>query len=111
MVAGSKLTKQDSLSNSDPSFYRSIFGALQYATNTRPDISFLVNKMCQFMALPKEAHWQAAKRFLRYLKGTISLGLHLKLAFPPVLLSKPILMQTEILTVRIEDPPLVRVCF
>ena len=60
---------------SDPSAYRSIVGALQYATITRPEISFSVNKVCQFMANPNEDHWKAVKRILRYLKGTIEYGL------------------------------------
>lgn len=36
----------------DPSLYRSIVGGLQYCTITRPDLSFSVNKVCQFMANP-----------------------------------------------------------
>ena len=56
--------------------YRSIVDALQYATITRPEISFSVNKVCQFMSKPSEQHWLAVKRTLRYLKGTVSWGLH-----------------------------------
>ena len=33
----------------DPTSYRSIVGALQYCTITRPDLSFAVNQVCQFM--------------------------------------------------------------
>jgi histone deacetylase 1/2 len=40
---GEKLGPQDSTR------YRSIVGALQYLTLTRPDISFDVNKVCQFL--------------------------------------------------------------
>ena len=59
----------------DPSQYRNIVGALQYCTITRPDISFSVNKPCQFMQSPTDLHWQVDKRLLRCLKGTTSFGL------------------------------------
>lgn len=59
----------------DPSLYRSTVGALQYLTITRPDISFAVNKVCQYMQSPTQLHWVAVKRILRYLKDTISHGL------------------------------------
>ncbi|CAM8988176.1 unnamed protein product [Rhodiola kirilowii] len=55
--------------------YRSIVGGLQYLTLTRPDISFAVNKVCQFLHDPKSTHWSAVKRILRYVQGTIHHGL------------------------------------
>ncbi|CAB4279502.1 unnamed protein product [Prunus armeniaca] len=55
----------------DPTFYRSIVGALQCITWTRPDISFIVGQLCQFMHSPHLPHFQATKLLLRYLKGTI----------------------------------------
>ncbi|RVW39002.1 Retrovirus-related Pol polyprotein from transposon RE1 [Vitis vinifera] len=70
------LSQSDGVSLSDPSEYRRTMGALQYVTLTRPDIAFAVNKACQFMAKPSDVHWMAIKRILRYLKGTIHLGLH-----------------------------------
>jgi len=72
MVSGLKLTKEGSQPFSDPTLYRSIIGALQYAVITRPDICFSVNKVCQFMSNPLESHWTVVKRILRYLKGTIN---------------------------------------
>ncbi|KAM1469282.1 hypothetical protein ACFXTO_040485 [Malus domestica] len=59
----------------NPEEYRSLVGGLQYLTWTRPDLSFAVNLVCQFMHCPRQAHFQAVKRILRYLKGTLSLGL------------------------------------
>jgi histone deacetylase 1/2 len=55
--------------------YRSIVGALQYLTITRPDISFSVNKVCRFLHAPTEIHWAAVKRILRYLRLNTKLGL------------------------------------
>ncbi|RVX23296.1 Retrovirus-related Pol polyprotein from transposon RE2 [Vitis vinifera] len=58
--------------------YRSIVGALQYITITRPEIAFSVNKVCQFMQKPLDTHWKAVKRILRYLNDTTDLGIVLK---------------------------------
>ncbi|KAL8128694.1 hypothetical protein V2J09_017849 [Rumex salicifolius] len=63
----------------DPTLYRRIVGSLQYATITRPDIAYAVNRVCQYMHAPTLDHWQAVKRILRYLKGT----LHHQLCFRP----------------------------
>ncbi|MCH85062.1 histone deacetylase, partial [Trifolium medium] len=72
-----KLSKVGSDNVADATLYRSVVGSLQYATITRPEISFAVNKVCQFMSAPLEAQWVAVKRILRYLKGTSHLGLKL----------------------------------
>lgn len=61
----------------DPSVYRSITGALQYLTLTRPDLSFAVNQACQHMHNPSSADFTALKRILSYIKGTLSFGLHI----------------------------------
>ncbi|KAJ8751366.1 hypothetical protein K2173_016562 [Erythroxylum novogranatense] len=60
----------------DPSFYRGIVGALQYLTLTRPDLSYSVNYVSQFMHAPTVVHMKLVHRILRYLKGTLSTGLH-----------------------------------
>lgn len=58
-----------------PETYRRLVGKLMYLTVTRPDITFAVTKLCQFLSSPKNSHLQAAFKILHYLKGTIGLGL------------------------------------
>jgi hypothetical protein len=51
--------------------YQSIIGGLMFAAVcTRPDITFAVNRLARYCSNPTEAHQAAAKRILRYLKGT-----------------------------------------
>jgi histone deacetylase 1/2 len=71
----------DPLGPDDSTRYRSIVGALQYLTLTRPDIAFSVNKVCQYLHSPTTAHWTTVKRILRYIKGIVSLGLSFKRSF------------------------------
>ncbi|XP_023753130.1 uncharacterized mitochondrial protein AtMg00810-like [Lactuca sativa] len=59
----------------DPSHYRSLVGALQYLKITRPNISYVVNQVSKFLQGPTIPHYQAVKRLMRYVKGTISFGL------------------------------------
>lgn len=57
--------------------YRSVVGALLYlAVCTRPDLAYTVNQLTRFLSAPRLVHWQAAKRALRYIQGTKTLGLH-----------------------------------
>ncbi|PKU81762.1 Retrovirus-related Pol polyprotein from transposon TNT 1-94 [Dendrobium catenatum] len=65
----------DSSEFTNPTLYRQLVGALQYLTLTRPDITYAVNKACQHMHKPTDQHFDALKRILRYLRGTIHYGL------------------------------------
>ncbi|XP_062094387.1 uncharacterized mitochondrial protein AtMg00810-like [Humulus lupulus] len=76
-LAHGSLSQHDGLPLSSATEYRSILGALQYCTLTRFDISFAVNKLCQFMHAPTDVHLKAVKHVLRYLKGTGHYGLSL----------------------------------
>ncbi|GJV45835.1 ribonuclease H-like domain-containing protein [Tanacetum coccineum] len=51
--------------------------ALQYLTFTRPDISYAVQQICLYMHDPRDPHFTALKRILRYVRGTIDHGLQL----------------------------------
>jgi hypothetical protein len=55
--------------------YRSIGGALQYLSHTRPDLTYSINKVCQFLHSPTSIHWTAIKRILRYIQHTLHMGL------------------------------------
>ena len=63
------------LGSNDATQYRSIVGALQYLTLTRPDIDFSVNKVCQFLHAPTTVHWTVVKKILWYVKQCTSMGL------------------------------------
>lgn len=53
--------------------YQSAVGSLMYAmVHTRPDISFALGKLSQYMTDPAEHHRQALKTLLRYLRSTIT---------------------------------------
>jgi hypothetical protein len=54
--------------------YCSIIGGLQYLTLTRSDLSFAVNKVCQYLHAPTTVHWTAVKRILCYVKDTLNIG-------------------------------------
>ncbi|KAL0318105.1 UNVERIFIED_CONTAM: Retrovirus-related Pol polyprotein from transposon RE2 [Sesamum calycinum] len=69
----------------DPKFYRQALGSLQYLSLTRPDVSFAINKLSQFMHCPSTLHWCAVKRLLRYLVGTLDYGLLLRKNSPRTL--------------------------
>ena len=68
----------DLLSSEDATEYRSIVGGRQYLLVTRPDISFAVNRVCQYLHAPRDPHLTAVKRILRYVRHTASYGLHLQ---------------------------------
>lgn len=78
MATSPKLTLHSGTRLLDPTEYRSVVGSLQYLAFTRPDISFSVNKLSQFMHSPTTDHWNAVKRLLRYLAGTHDSGIFLK---------------------------------
>ena len=59
----------------DKEQYQKLVGKLIYLAHTRPDISFAVSMVSQFMHSPRPEHYEAVLRILRYLKGTPGKGL------------------------------------
>ncbi|GBP96860.1 Retrovirus-related Pol polyprotein from transposon TNT 1-94 [Eumeta japonica] len=60
----------------DNRFYREVIGALMYlVVGTRPDIANTVSRLAQFVNEPCQQDWLAVKRILRYLAGTLKLGI------------------------------------
>ena len=57
------------LDDTTASSYRRLIGRLIYLTNTKPDITYAVQHLNQFVAHPSSAHQQAAYSILRYLKA------------------------------------------
>ncbi|GAU15708.1 hypothetical protein TSUD_307180 [Trifolium subterraneum] len=71
-----KLHHDDSTPYNDITGYRTLVGKLLYLTNTRPDIAFPVQQLCQFLDCPTILHYKAAHKVLRYLKGCPGTGLY-----------------------------------
>ncbi|CAM8928979.1 unnamed protein product [Rhodiola kirilowii] len=65
--------------------YSQVIGCLMYAmTSTRPDIAYAVGKLSRYTSNPSTHHWEAIRRVLKYLKGTMNYGL-VYVGFPSVL--------------------------
>ena len=75
MGTNEKLSKEDGKEKVDETIYRSLVGSLIYLTNTRPDIQHAVSIVSRFMSKPSKSHFTAAKRILRYVKGTKNFGI------------------------------------
>jgi hypothetical protein len=77
MSALDKLSSPDSTpqSSEESMVYRSIVGGVQYITMTHHDLSFVVNKVCQYLHAPTCTHWSDVKRILQYVKANLSDGI------------------------------------
>lgn len=78
MDANAKLSRNSTSENESCSKmpYRELVGSLMYiAMGTRPDIAHVVSCLSCFNDCYQQAHWVAAKRVLRYLKGTLNYGI------------------------------------
>ena len=64
--------------------YRELIGSLQYLCNTRLELLFPVSLLARHVQAPAERHWKAALRVLRYIRGTLDYGIHLRAGDPTV---------------------------
>jgi hypothetical protein len=75
MEANLKLSMSEDEQAVDATLFKQVVGSLRFICNTRPDINYAVGSVSRFMSKPKTSHLIAAKRILRYLKGTKDYGL------------------------------------
>ncbi|XP_041001588.1 uncharacterized mitochondrial protein AtMg00810-like [Juglans microcarpa x Juglans regia] len=68
-------TETSDLLLDDPTSYRRLIGILLYLTLTRPDISYSVNTLSQFLDHPRQSHHDATLRVVRYVKAIAGQGL------------------------------------
>lgn len=70
---------------SDPPFpYANLIGELMWlAMNARPEIAYAVQTLAKFTKSPRQCHWVAAKRVLRYLKGTAEVCIRFSIDIQP----------------------------
>ena len=85
LVVGTSLTANDGTAPVNATMYRQVIGDLQLLRMTRPDISFVVNKLSRFMHTVFEHHLGAVKHLLRYLNDTRSLGIRILVDTPQTL--------------------------
>ena len=75
MAQNAKLDMDENGKKVDERLYRGMIGSLLYLTASRPDIMFSVCLCARFQSCPKESHLSLVKRIIRYVKGTLELGL------------------------------------
>ena len=80
-----KLTKDDSQPLDDISKYQRLVGEILYlANNTRPDLCKTASSLATYNNSPTIAHWQAALGVVRYLAGTLDLGIYYERSDTPL---------------------------
>src|ERR1051325_6785695 len=70
-----KLEKNGEEEKIDVTLFKQIVGSLRYLCNSRPDIGFGVGLVSRYMSEPTVSHMKAARKILRYLKGSINCGI------------------------------------
>jgi hypothetical protein len=75
IVPGNRLSKDESGKRVDATNFKQMVGCLMYLLATRPDLAYPVCLIARYMERPTEMHFAAAKRILRYLKGSLQYGI------------------------------------
>ena len=70
-----KLNKDDGTDRIDQAYFRSMIGCLMYLTAIRPGVLNVVSILSWFILCASEMHLKAAKRVIRYVKGTCDFGI------------------------------------
>ena len=78
IIPGFKISKDENGIFVDEMNFKQLVGSLMYLTAMRPDMMFVTSLIIRYMGRPTNLHLQAAKRALRYLKGTVNYGIHYK---------------------------------
>lgn len=92
----------------DPTTYRQLIGSLIYLTITRPDISYVVNLMSQFMHQPHYLHPATVNRVIPYLLGTFDYEIFYKVGSHPTL--RAYIDANWAVVLILDDPQQVGVC-
>ena len=75
MSSSTKLSRNATGTEVDPTLYRSMIRSLLYLTASRPDITFSVGVCARFQAAPKESHLTAVKQIICYINGSFDYGI------------------------------------
>jgi hypothetical protein len=59
----------------DTTLFKQIVGSMIYVCNSQSNIGFSVKLVSRYMSEPRVSHINAARRILRYLKGSINFGI------------------------------------
>lgn len=75
IVPDNRLSKDDSGKKFNATNFKQMIGFLMYLLATRLDLAYVVCLIARYMERPTEIHFAAAKRILRYLKGSLQYGI------------------------------------